>query len=297
MLEETAVVAMAVHNLAAYRALYSNELGLSELGYHEEGEGGGTCVYGIGPSMLILREDQAAPVASTNAAPPTKVATPTRAAVSHFALLVDDMDRTYASLKDRQLAFVAGPEVTPLGHRNMQRSLLQFPDPDGLAVQLSQTVDTRPHLEGRRTAKQHMAKVGDAPKPFGGFDHISTYCTDFPAARDFYRKQLGLEEFFHSTTRESGQAVAPGFAQSAFAIGGTDIELATCPPGNTVAPLAIRQIGFWTNDLDRTYHLLRQRGAPSDGPPSNWTPLPGIAHRAFSLAGPDGLNILIAQRA
>ena len=96
-------------------------------------------------------------------------------------------------------------------------------------------------------------------------------------------------------TREPGQAVEAGFAQSAYAVGGTDIELASKATVGPIKPGTIRQLGFWTDDIDGAYGSLMDRGVALDRPPSEWTPLPGMRRRAFSLQGPDGLRIQIAQ--
>ena len=134
------------------------------------------------------------------------------------------------------------------------------------------------------------------PSLFGGFDHITTYCADFERTRAFYRDQLGLEEFFHSATREAGLPLEPGFAQSAFAIGGTDLELATHASGGTAGPTTVRELGFWTDDVDRVYRVLKDGGVTVDGPPSEGVAPPHIRSRAITLRGPDGLEMAIAQR-
>lgn len=297
MLDELAHIVMVVRDLAAYRALYGSELGLTELGCSEQAEGRRVCVYAIGPSMLELCEDPTAPVAIEDGAAETGEAVPPHPVVDHFALMVDSMTETFASLKSRRINFVADPAVTAVGHRNMQRALLTFVDPGGFHVQISETVDTRPHLEGRRAAKRLMADAGQVPPAlFGGIDHISTYSADFSTTRAFYSEQLGLEEFFHSTAREAGRSVEPGFAQSAFAVGGTDVELATCASGCSVGPRAVRQLGFWVDDVDHARDLLRRRAVTFAGPPFAWTPVPDVCTRAFAICGPDGLRILIAER-
>ena len=86
---------------------------------------------------------------------------------------------------------------------------------------------------------------------FGGIDHISSYCTDFKSNRSIYRDILGLDEFFYSTTREEGVEVAAGFEQGAFAIGGTDIDLASDDEWRHLARGPIRGLGFQTDYIDR----------------------------------------------
>ncbi|NKB68289.1 MAG: hypothetical protein GKR89_14600 [Candidatus Latescibacteria bacterium] len=284
MLTGVGHIVMAVTNLSACRAHYGQGLGLAQLGA-EDGANSQQYLFGIGPSIIELRQKSTGDLNSAA----------TRPVVDHLAFYVDDLERAYTALKERDVDFLSAPAATAPGHRNMQRALATLVDPDGFAVQLSQTIDPRPHLQTRQDAKHAMASASTLSPPFGGIDHISTYCTDFARTRDFYRRQLGLEEFFHSTTREQGQAVVPGFAQSAFAVGGTDIELAVYDTQAPVAPGIIRQLGFISDDIDRTFGELRDNGVALDGPPTEQSPLPGVRHSAFTLQAPDGLQIKIAQ--
>ena len=211
MLTQMSHIVMAVPDLEACRSFYGQALELPEIGQDINADGQATCLLQIGPSVLELWEDRAAPSFDHALRPE----------VDHFALYVDDLDATYEILKDRDIEFNGVPHTTELGHRNMQRALVTCTDPGGFHVQLAEIVDPRPDLEGRRVAKKAMAEASRADAVlFGGIDHISTYCTGFSATRAFYKEILGLEEFFHSTTREEGVEVAAGFAQGAFAIGG-----------------------------------------------------------------------------
>ena len=286
MLKELDHVVMAVRDMAACLALYGGELELAELGRGEGDDGSEVCMLGIGPSILELRQDAVASTAGEASAS-------TRPVVDHFALLVENMDETYAVLKDRNIDFANEPASTDIGHRNMQRTLAMFVDPTGFHVQLSETIDPRPHLDERKAAKRRMAGV--APGLFGGIDHISTYCADFGRTRAFFHETLGLEEFFHSTTREAGLEVEAGFAQSAFAIGGTDIELATYAAGTSIGAGTVVQLGFRTDDIDRAYQTLQQSGVALDGPPAESAPLADMRRSTFALHSPDGLRIQIAQ--
>lgn len=306
MLGEVAYVALAVRDIDACRAVYGSQLGLSELESGSDGDRE-VCVFAVGPSALVLRADPAAPVAPAISAASGDLAPPP-AVVDHFALHTSSADDAYAALKKSGLASLTEPSTTAVGHRNMQRTLLAFEDPNGLHVQISETVDPRPHLEGRRAAKRRMAAFDSGAGPtdgvrltggrpsFGGFDHISTYCADFERTRAFYKEQLELEEFFHSATREAGLALEPGFAQSAFAIGGTDLELATHASGATAGPTTVRELGFWTDDVDRAYRILKDGGGAVGDPPSEGVTPPHIRSRAIALRGPDGLLMAIAQR-
>ena len=285
MLEQVAQVELAVQDLEASRAFYTEQLGLEEITCGSTSEVLDFCLLAVGPSILALYQ---APAAISNdreepAQPPV---------VDHFALLVDDLQATYDALKGR-IPFLGEPSATAIGHRNMQRALLAFEDPDGLHVQISETIDPRPHIEARKAAKRHMSEAGGGH--FGGFDHISTYCNEFEAARGFFGAQLGMEEFFHSTTREAGENVLDGFAQAAFAVGGTDIELATAPLDEPLTSGVIRRLSFCTADLDSAARHMDDGAFPFTGP-EEWGAPPDAAGRALLIRSPDALDVRVVQR-
>jgi catechol 2,3-dioxygenase-like lactoylglutathione lyase family enzyme len=283
MLDEVAHVTLAVADTTASGSLYGEGLGLVEVPGDTTPAGGQIRQFAVGPSILALRGVPPAQVPRQElpGQPPV---------VDHFALHVDDMQATYATLKGRHVPHLGEPSATAIGHRNMQRALLALEDPEGLYVQFSETIDPRPHVERRKAAKRRMAAV--TPGPFGGFDHISTYCRDFAAARDFFATQLGLEEFFHSTSREAGETVMAGFAQAAFAVGGTDIELATAPVDKALRLGVIQQLSFWTCDLDAVLQRLQDHAAPVD---SDWVLSGGVRRRCLTVHSPDGLEIGIVE--
>ena len=288
MLTQLNHMVMAVDDLAACRAIYGGPLDLEEI---EETADGTACLFRVGPTLLEMR--QTLPTPSTG--PPVPTEESTRPEVNHIALYVDSIDRAYASLKDGDIGLLGPPAATAVGHRNMQRSLLAFKDPNKFSVQISETIDPRSHLESRREAKRVMAASSGASRLFRGVDHIAMYCTDYSATRRFYGELLGLEEFFHSTTREPGEPVAPGFEQGAFAVGGTDIEMASDDTWNKIGPGAVSQLGFSTADIEETYTVLRDKGIEPDAPPAEWTPCTGVRQRAFTMCDPDGLIIQISQ--
>lgn len=289
MLTQIGHVVFAVRDLEACRSFYGDQLGLRQVGRGVDGDGRDGYCFSIGPSVLEMRHDPEAPRGDDD--------TGARAEVNHMALYVDDCEATYAILKDRGVAFKAPPHSTEIGHRNMQRTLLTLWDPNGFTLQISQTIDPRPHHDARKTAKAGMAarskEEGDL---FGGIDHITTYCTSFANTQSFYTRGLGLEEFFYNTTREEGKVVEAGFEQSAYAIGGTDIELATSAQWAAIGAGPVRVIGFWSDDIDADYEAIRGR-AEVDRAPGDWAPLPDLRLRAFMLRGPDGQAVQIAQPA
>ena len=285
MLLELNHMVMAVRDLTACRTLYGGSLGLEEIGTN--GEGTNTCCYRVGPTVLELQQQPAA------SAPASREET--LPAIDHFAFYAASIDRTYASLKDLPVGLLGPPQATAVGHRNMQRSLLALQDPNGFTLQISETIDPRSHLEGRRVAKRNMAAATEASGPFGGIDHIAMYCTDYGATRSFYVETLELEEFFHSTIREEGTTVAPGFEQGAFAVGGTDIEMATDDTWTAVGPGVVVQLGFATADVDRAHSALLDSGIAPDGPPRERALYPSPSRRTFTLRDPDGLKIQISE--
>lgn len=286
MLTQMSHMVMAVADLNISRSFYAQVFELPIIAQGTNAVGQAVCLFQLGGMVLELQEDAAVQAVAQ------KVDTG-RPEVDHFALYVDDLEASYEILQKRDIVINGAPHTTELGHRNMQRALVTCVDPNGFHIQLAQVVDPRPQLAARRLAKQHMAAASDSPAAlFGGIDHISSYCTDFSASRAFYKELLGMEEFFYSATREAGVEVAAGFEQAAFAIGGTDIELATDESWQEICPGPICQLGFFTDDIDQVYKLWQSRGLSLDGPPAACLYMPW---RAFTLCGPDGLSVQIVQ--
>ncbi len=289
MFEQVSHVVMVMRDLAPCQAFYSDAVGLTEIG-RSEGPAGPVCLFRLGPSVLELHQDPSAPPPVADPDNPAEIPAAWMP-VNHIALFAESADGVYSALKE-DVPFKGPPHTTPVGHRNTQRALMGFFDPNGFNVQVSEPVDPRSHLEPRRNAKREMAGESRG-KLFGGIDHISLGCSDFGASRAFYGDTLGLEEFFYSTSREEGQEVSGDFEQGAFAVGGTDIELATRPSDG--GPGTVRQLGLSTSDIDRAYEVLRDRGLQPDGPPSESTPIPQVRRRAFTLRDPDDLSVQITQ--
>lgn len=181
MLTRLIHVAMAVPELDPCIDFYGAALALPESGRGVDGLGQAFRKYRIGPTDLILLEDD-------TAVPHAQLTGSARAEIDHFALYVDDVAAVFETLRSRGISFRNKPHATELGHRNMQRSLVSFQDPFGFTLQLSQAIDPRPRVAPRLEVKKAMAgsRKSDA-SPFGGIDHISTYCTDFTANRTLYR--------------------------------------------------------------------------------------------------------------
>lgn len=287
---------MAVPDLEPGMAFYGKTLGLPESGGSVDmrgvdggsaGDGGRAYrSYRIGLTDLILQEDP-------SAVPYAQLAGGARTEVDHFALYVEDVNSVNESLKRRGIAFRDKPHTTESGHRNMQRSLVSFEDPYGFTLQLSQAVDPRPERAQRVEAKKAMTGQVGGIGAFGGIDHVSTYCTDYKANRTLYRDILGLGGFFYSTTREDGAAVGKGFEQGAFAVGGTDIELASDDEWRNLARGPVRELGFQISNLERARDALRTHGVPFEEQPRNGAPREsGRSSLAFN--SPDGMQLEIS---
>ena len=283
MIEELTYVVIAVPDLQVGARFYGGELGLVERtdGVSEPGE----TVFEVGPSLLALRLD---PDAATRGELDGPIPT-----VDHLAFLVDSLDESWSILKNRDIDFYSEPMVTPSGHRNMQRALLGIRDPFGYVLQVSEMVDPRPEVAERRAAKTRMAESASVSGPFDGIDHISSYCSNFARTRSFYLEQLGLDEFFHSTAKEESTEVEEGFGQSAYALGGTDVELA-CQPSREIRPGPVVELGFRTSDVEGLYGDLKKNGCATESPPTATT-IFGIASMSFTVCNPDGVPLRIFQ--
>jgi catechol 2,3-dioxygenase-like lactoylglutathione lyase family enzyme len=136
-----------------------------------------------------------------------------------------------------------------------------------------------------------MAEAASTSGPFDGIDHISTYCFNFAQTRSFYREQLGLEEFFHSTATEEGTEV-DGFGQSAYTLGGTDVELA-CKPSSQIQPGPVAELGLRVSDVKKLHRDLTENGC-STGPPTEGS-IFGTSSISFTVRNPDAVLLRMFQ--
>ncbi len=278
-------VTMAVPDLEPCIEFYGTALALPESGGGVDGLGQAFRKYRIGPTDLILLEDD-------TAVPYAQLTGSARAEVDHFALYVDDVAAVFETLRSRGVSFRDKPHATKLGHRNMQRSLVSFEDPFGFTLQLSQAIDPRTQVAPRLEAKKAMAGNTAGTGAFGGIDHISTYCNDFTANRTLYRDILGLAEFFYSTTREEGVEVGKGFEQGAFAAGGTDIELASDGEWQHLARGPVLGLGFQAECIGQVRAALQVQGVSFEEQARNGAlNYPGRSGLVFNSS--DGMQLQI----
>ena len=289
---------MRVRDLEACRILYGRELGLEELGHGVDPHGERVAVFATGASILELHEDAGA-VTSLLPGGGRKDPMDIPGSIGHFALYARDNHEAFSVLQQTMvrnpLTTQDGPSVQPLDHAYMQRSLLEFRDPDGYIIQIADSIDPRAHLRDRLEEKRTGAAAG-SPGLLQGFDHVAITCSDVSAARTLFGGQLELEELSHRT--ETVPAVA-GFEEAVFAVGMTDLELAQSAStrGWTLGPGAISAMGLWSDDVVQAYGELGRRGVAVGEPPSLQIPLSGISRRTFTFTGPDGLRLEIAERA
>ena len=288
MLTQLIHIIMVVPDVRLCQAFYGTTLNLPDSGGGIDSRGQNYRKYLVGHSELILVED-------SSAIPYSKLVRNTRTEVDHYALYVEDLETVFEALQQRGIVFQDKPHKTELGHRNIQRSLVSFKDPNGFTLQLSQTVDLRPQLAPRKEAKRAMANLSSMEiSTFGGIDHVSSYCTNFKTNRKLYRDILKLNEFFYSTVREDGVRVTTGFEQGAFAIGGTDIELASDDEWQQIVPGPIHGLGFRTDQIENVAMALRSSAVSFEETTSDNTSFhPG--RNTLVVSSPDGMQLQIVQ--
>ena len=283
---------MRVMDLAACSKFYGNVLGLPEIARGTGAGGRAAAAFAVGPSVLEIQEDPGAVSGLLPSGEPNEEWVEVPGSVNHLALYVDDNDLVYSALKGKaREAYVhGGPKAQPLGITYLQRSLFDYWDPNGLIVQISETIDDRPEVQARRREKEEVRRATGGGGYFHGFDHMSIYITDTAATKALFVDQLGMSEF--------GDGKTSGGDQVVFAVGLTDLEMNENDAyrDKVLGPGIVDTLGFWTDDVDRAYASLKEAGAAVSGPPADVSPLPGLRVRAFDLEGPDGLPLEVAER-
>jgi len=207
MITGIAFIEMRVLDFDECRDIYGRQLGLTEIQditavLNDKGEwvssaspesGHRQSVLQVGDSFLILNED---PTVVTQVLPNGDIDPEVRGSVSHYSFYVNGNHHAFSHLKEfwntyRYARTKEGPSVQPMNHAYLQRTLLEFADPNGYTIQVSEIVDPRLSKQERRREKANIANVSNGGL-IKGFDHLNMRCPDIKVARDFYADKLGL---------------------------------------------------------------------------------------------------------
>src|SRR6266851_8803706 len=94
-------------------------------------------------------------------------------------------------------------------------------------------------------------------------NHIGIYVKDFDESMNFYTKTMGFREAFSLKDKDSKPTLA--YLQINR---DTFVELA---PATADRPVGVSHIGLWTDDLNKTITILRERSVKMDNPISGAT--------------------------
>ena len=286
--------------------VYSKHLGLTEIQdnssvLNEKGEwdstqsaeeGNRQSVIQVGDSFLLIREDKEAPV---NMSPDGQRATDPETApggsVGHWSFYTESNFHAYSHLKDFlhfnkfNRATREGPSVQPMNHSYLQRTLLEFGDPNGYTIQISELIDPRLEKQERRRDKQRNANLAQGTV-IKGFDHFNMACHDINKAKEVYVDKLGLEIIDHEETDTHEGYV--------FVAGLCDLEMGSKKDGSGADKLGkgiVGSIGLWTDDVDAVAKVFGESSSLSERDLAL-----GVPMRSFTIDIGDGLPVEIAQR-
>ena len=301
MITGIAYVEMRVRDLNECRDVYGRDLGLTEVQdttavQNEKGEwvssastesGNRESVLQVGDSFLVLHEDASV---VTQVLPNGDVDTQASGSVRHYALYVSGNHHAFSHLQDffsryRYARTKGGPQVQPMNHAYLQRSLLEFADPNGYTIQLSEVVDPRLSKQERRAEKAGIANVSTGGL-IKGFDHLSMACPDIRAAKELYADKLGLRVIDH----EDGET-SEGYV---FVAGLCDLELSSPKTGTDLDKFGrgiVGSFGLWCDDVDAVARDIRHTD-----PVTERDLALGVPIRSITLDVGDGLPIEVAQR-
>jgi catechol 2,3-dioxygenase-like lactoylglutathione lyase family enzyme len=94
-------------------------------------------------------------------------------------------------------------------------------------------------------------------------NHFGIYVKDFDESMDFYTKTMGFREAFSLKDKDGKPTLA--YLQINR---DTFLELA---PATADRPVGFSHAGLWSNDLNKTVTILRERGVKMDNPISGAT--------------------------
>jgi len=217
----------------------------------------------------------------------------------HFAIVVSDMDKAYATL--RRVGFTpisdAGPVTLPPSNGFVQA--FKFRDPDGHPLELLYF----PPGQGRKIW------AGQGDRLFLGIDHSAVAVADTARAESFYAKLLGMSVAYEGVNRGPTQQSLDGTFGAVVRItalrppaetgpGVEFLEYRT-PPTGRPAPagtasndLVHVELAFIVDDLDGLIANLREARTPFVSPDAVRL---GGGMRAALVRDPDGHAILLEQ--
>ena len=269
MITDIAYLEMRVRNFDECRDVYCRELGMTEIqntkSVLENGEwvstvsaedGNREAVIQVGNSFLVLHEDHNAftqVLPSGDQLPhPEHVG-----AVGHYSFYAQSNDHAFSHMKFflntyRWGTTKEGPAVQPMNHAYLQRSLLEFNDPNGYVIQISEITDPRLEKQKRRSEKRKMA-LRNPGGIITGFDHFSMGCYDIKRAKEFYVDKLGLE-----IIDKNEGPTSEGYV---FVAGLCDLELNELKDKTNVSKSKyqagiVASFGFWTDNLNELVNKI-----------------------------------------
>ena len=301
MITGIAYIEMRVREFDECREVYGRELGLTEVQdttavLSEKGEwvssasaesGNRESILQVGDSFLVMHEDSTAP---TQVLPNGEVDRKASGSVGHYAFYANGNEHTYTHLKEflgtyKWARTKDGPQVQPMNHAYMQRTLLEFADPNGYTIQFSEIVDPRLSNQERRREKANIANMatGGLVK---GFDHINMSCPDSSRAKELYADKLGLR-----IIDQSDSEAHEGYV---FVAGLCDLEIGSQKSGadaDRLGPGIVGSFGLWCDNIDA---LAKDISHPV--PPVERDLALGVPMRSITVDVGDGLPVEVAQR-
>jgi catechol 2,3-dioxygenase-like lactoylglutathione lyase family enzyme len=219
----------------------------------------------------------------------------------HVAIIVADMDRAFARLRERQVAFAStGPQLLPQwNHAAGGIAAFYFRDPDGHSLEIL-------HFPpGKGDPKWQTP--GD--RLFLGIDHSAIVVADTDASLGYYRDTLGLKvvggsENYGSEQERLNNVFGARLRITALRAGvGPGVELLEYLAPRTGRPMPIDTASndLWSWHIDMAADVAAADSAVrshhaayvSPGPVS---PVVGSPQRSLMLRDPDGHETLLESR-
>lgn len=304
MITDIAYLEMRVKDFDECLHVYTRELGMTEIQnsqsiQNEKGEwistasanqGNREAIIQVGNSYLVLREDDNA---ITQVLPNGDIrsANEVQATVAHYSFYAQGNDHAFSHLETFYSSYrygrtKEGPSVQPMNHSYLQRSLLEFADPNGYTIQISEIIDPRLENQKRRQEKTAIGNMNQGTI-IKGFDHFSMRCTDLKIGKQFYSQTLGLKVIYHEKSDVAEQYV--------FAAGLCDLELSSSSTDSLdkslYGPGIVASYGFWCDDLESIISHLSFNPKPLQRELAL-----GIPVKYITLDAGDGFLVQILQQ-